>query len=171
MITAEIYGDLVATLRSVIAEPKWNKPFLMAQGCNCFIAQGSGIAGQLREFPEVYQADIDYGRKGDVTKLGELSVALFADNTPGHLDAAVFNLYTQFSMGTNKQHAEYAAIKMAVEAMCRDAYAAHNPIYVPLIGAGLAGGDWELIRQIIDKASGTTEIIIVHFDKGTIIDW
>ncbi|AFN37323.1 hypothetical protein [Vibrio phage TCU-VP03-AIR1] len=170
MIVSEIRGDLVATLAQAIENPNHQRTFIMGQGCNCFIRQGSGIAGQLRRFPEVYQADIDYGREGDPLKLGEFSVALF-DKHGTVPQAAVFNLYTQFSMGTRERHAEYSAIKEGVRAMVRYLEDNDDKIYLPLIGAGLAGGDWEIIRHIIDKASGNKEIVIVHFEEGTLIDW
>ncbi len=169
MIVSEIRGDLVATLAHAIENPTHQRTFIMGQGCNCFITQGSGIAGQLRRFPEVYKADEDYGRYGDPLKLGEFSTAIFDDHGTVP-QAVVFNMYTQFSMGTTERHAEYSAIKEAVKAIC-DYECNGDKIYLPLIGAGLAGGDWEIIRYIIDKASGDKEVVIVHFEQGTLIEW
>ncbi|URQ03291.1 hypothetical protein PVA8_305 [Vibrio phage PVA8] len=74
-------------------------------------------------------------------------------------------------MGTRERHAEYSAIKEGVRAMVRYLEDNDDKIYLPLIGAGLAGGDWEIIRHIIDKSSGNKEIVIVHFEEGTLIDW
>lgn len=170
MIVSEIRGDLVATLAHAIENPNHQRTFIMGQGCNCFIRQGAGIAGQLRRFPEVYQADIDFGRSGDPLKLGEYSVALFDDHETVP-QAVVFNMYTQFSMGTKERHAEYSAIAESVRGIVRYLEGNNDKIYLPLIGAGLAGGDWEIIRDIIDRASGSKEIVIVHFEEDKLIDW
>jgi len=164
MIVSEVRGDLVATLKKAI-DSNVGRPFLMAHGCNCFVTQGSGIAGQLRSVPAVYEADVEYGRKGDVTKLGEFSAAVWEDR------AAVFNLYTQYEYGKGERHVDYCAVKESVREMCRYLEDVNAPVFLPLIGAGLAGGDWELIRQCIDKASGSTRIIIVHFEENKIVEW
>ncbi|AGN30142.2 Tk.4 [Vibrio phage nt-1] len=171
MITREISGDIVATLAHTLMKPKADKRVFIGQGCNCFIRQGSGIAGQLRQFPEIFQADEDYGRFGDPMKLGEFSRATLGVN-PLDPDAVVYNMYTQFSMGTNERHVEYSAIKQAVKNVCLDMLdCGDEPLYLPLIGAGLAGGDWEIIRNVIHEASGKQAVVIVHFDQGRLLDW
>ncbi|CAL9968390.1 hypothetical protein MYOV011v1_p0081 [Vibrio phage 6E35.1a] len=164
MIVSELRGDLVATLKKAI-DTDVSRPFFMAQGCNCFVTQGSGIAGQLRSVPAVYQADVDYGREGDITKLGEMSVAVWEER------AAVFNLYTQYHYGAGVRQVDYCAVKESVREMCRYLEGVNAPVFVPLIGAGLAGGEWDLIRACIDKASGKTRIIVVHFEQDKILDW
>lgn len=165
MIISEVQGDLVATLKSSIESPKYNRLFLMGQGCNCFVRQGAGIAGQLRVFPQVFQADVDYGEVGDVMKLGKFSTATIDDKS------RVFNMYTQYSMGSKERHVEYSAIIESIRAVCDSIKNLDEILYLPLIGAGLAGGDWNIIRDIIDKASESQKVVIVHYKGGVIIDW
>lgn len=160
MIVNEIKGDLCATLKYVQAHPKVCRQFLMAQGCNCQITQGSGLAKQLRAFPEVYQADIDYGRKGDKSKLGEYSVANLGN-------AKVFNCYTQLYYGNYKVQVDYDAIEKVFTSLIDEV--GKEVLYIPLIGAGLAGGDWNKLRDIINKASGNMKVVVVHFTQDVII--
>jgi O-acetyl-ADP-ribose deacetylase (regulator of RNase III) len=41
-------------------------------------------------------------------------------------------------------------------------------IGLPLIGAGLAGGDWEVIKNIIQTELADCNVTIVHYDGTTI---
>ncbi|CAM0047284.1 phosphatase [Vibrio phage F86] len=172
MIVGTQKGDLVATLERAIATPKDERTFYMGHGCNCFVTQGSGIAGQLRRFPEIFQADVLNARSGDPLKLGTVSSASFGDDIDAN-SAVVFNMYTQFSMGTNERHVEYAAVAQAVSDVCEEISAKqmNDVLYLPMIGAGLAGGDWAILYEVIDRASGGQRVIIVDFEPNTIIDW
>ena len=40
-----------------------------------------------------------------------------------------------------------------------------NKIGLPLIGAGLAGGDWNVIEKIIEKELKDMDVTIVKFKK------
>ena len=161
----EIKGDIIATLNDAIKHPHYGKHFFMAQGCNCFIAQGKGLALQLRKFPEVFKADIYYGRKGDETKLGEFSIANIGNN------ATIFNCYTQFHWGNNSGHKpiDYNAIRTVFPKLLP--LCGSNPLFIPLIGAGLAGGDWNRIASDINEVTKNHPVIAIHYDKNLIIDW
>lgn len=48
---------------------------VLIHGCNCYHAMGSGVATQIRRaFPAAYEVDLATV-KGDVKKLGTLSIA------------------------------------------------------------------------------------------------
>ncbi|CAL9964924.1 phosphatase [Vibrio phage D479] len=166
MIVETLQGDLVEMLRN---SKRDQEVFWMAQGCNCFITQGSGIAGQLREFPEVFQADVDYGMEGDRAKLGGFSLANVG------ADCHVLNVYSQYEYGTDKRHANYAAIGLAF--MELNARASQiEMLYIPKIGSELAGGDWNIIEQVINDATPDLDITLIEFAKGVDprippIDW
>lgn len=165
MIYNVIKGDLVATLKASIDRPKQDRYFMMGQGCNCFIRQGAGIAGQLRAFPEVYQADVDYGKHGDPFKLGDFSVATLNEKS------VVFNMYTQFDLNPQEHPVEYGAIVNAFQNVARYLEDFDEILYVPMLGAGLAGGKWDVIHPIIERASGNLKVVVVEFEQGTVIDW
>lgn len=135
----------------------------LIHGCNCFNSMGAGIAKEVKQrIKGAYQLD-QKTKKGDSRKLGTNGVY---ESPEGNY---VFNAYTQFKFwGEKTELVDYNAISScfrnaAVHALL---YAEHQglPIITPLIGAGLAGGDWVRIRELIDKATGEYPVIVVHYD-------
>ncbi len=123
---------------------------VIAHGANCFCTFGAGIAKAIKEsFPEAYEADLKT-RKGDYSKLGKLSLAKIKRDSHQFI---VANLYTQYFFGKAKdpkdsKEIRYKAIEKSLKELKKQIpYDAS--IGLPKIGAGLAGGDWEIIRKII----------------------
>lgn len=120
---------------------------VIVHGCNCFHAMGAGIAKPIREhFPEAYAADkaTPYGER---SKLGTISTARIVRDG-AYFD--VVNAYTQFHWRGQGRKVEYDALEQCFDAVALKYPGAH--VAYPLIGAGLAGGDWGEIRSRIDKA-------------------
>ena len=149
---------IVETTKGDIFEYFENKPnSILVHGCNCFNTFGSGFAKQVRmRYPEAYAVDCSTD-KGDAEKLGDFSLY---DYTEGRL---IVNAYTQYRYGTDRRHVNYGAVASCftkIEAIARRRY---SPlILIPKIGAGLGGGDWEVIREIIDFT--TREVPVVVFE-------
>lgn len=129
----------------------------IVHGCNCFNNMGAGIAAQIkRRYPEAYQADC-LTISGDRNKLGSYSKGICSKGT-------IINAYTQYYPGFNPLDENYLAIdkvmrKIAVE------YEG-QPIGLPLIGAGLAGGDWNVIKDIIaNNLEGMVDYTIVEWSR------
>lgn len=160
MIVNIIKGDLVLMIENNTKDMS-RKLISAGQGCNCHIRQGSGIAGQLRKFPEIFQADVDFGRSGDRTKLGEYSRAIL-DNVD------FYNIYSQYDYGTDKMNVDYTAISQALVELDLhwQKHEIKRPLYLPKIGAGLAGGDWDFIEHIINESTPYMEVIIVDYVQG-----
>lgn len=140
-------------------------------GCNCVHAMGSGIAGQLaRKYPKVPEVDrtTPYG---DRAKLGTWTLVQLP-RTDGHF--FVVNAYTQYMPSYDQTDVfEYAAF----EQLCAKWRAIVNlaagdglvRIGFPHIGAGLAGGDWERIKQIIIDAFQEVEnckVFLVEYNPA-----
>ena len=115
-------------------------------GCNCFHTMGAGLAKTIREaFPEAYAVDMKTV-KGDRAKLGTLSIA--RAHRQGRV-ITIVNAYTQFDWRGRAVKADYEAIRRAmreVGGVFRD-----SRVGYPQIGAGLAGGRWEVIAPIIEE--------------------
>ena len=120
---------------------------VIVHGCNCQCAMGAGIAKSIRDrFPEAYRADCATP-KGEPGKLGKISHAqIVRDN----VRFTVVNAYTQIHWRGNGIKADYDAIRAAMRSV--KAEFGGSRIGYPRIGAGLAGGDWQLIAPIIDAA-------------------
>jgi O-acetyl-ADP-ribose deacetylase (regulator of RNase III) len=144
-----IDGDLIELAK----EGKFD---VIGHGCNCFHSMGAGIAKAIRrDFPEAYMVD-KCSRYGDRNKLGSFTQMDYGD-------LVVLNLYTQFKYTSTEVDVEYGAVRRCMKAI-KKKYSGKR-IGLPLIGAGLAGGDWNIISQIIDDELGDEDITIVKFKK------
>lgn len=115
---------------------------VIIHGCNCFCIMGAGIAKNIRhQYPAAYEAD-QLTAKGDRKKLGTYSTA----EVPGLI---VVNAYTQYGYGRHGDLVDYTAVRNVFRSIARDF--SGRRIGYPKIGAGLAGGDWDTISQIIDE--------------------
>jgi len=139
---------------------------VIVHGCNCFCTMEAGIAKQVKEvFPDSWHAD-QKTKPGDIMKLGCYTQADIEINDRGWL--TVINAYTQYKYGANHEDGEekpvdYVAIRSALKKIN------HNfkgkSIGLPLIGAGLAGGSWSVIKQLIQLELKDMDVTIVHYNK------
>lgn len=131
-----IYGDLIGLANAghfdVVINP-----------ANCFHKMGAGFAGQVRKvWPEVYQRDLETP-KGYLKKLGSIS----STTLPSGL--IVVNGYTQFKYSRTEEVVDYSAIE-SVFRIIKEDYSGKRIAY-PMVGAGLARGNWTRIKLSIDK--------------------
>lgn len=146
----EIEGDVLTLLEK--------KRFdVVVHGCNCHHTMGAGIAKQLQSlYPEIGTVDKRTVR-GDARKLGHFS---FATLSSGQI---VVNAYTQLGVSRRARSVDYAAVRNCLRGV-RNAFG-HFKIGMPKIGAGLGGGDWKIIRQIIIEELGDVDVTVVHFKE------
>lgn len=138
----------------------------IVHGCNCYHLMGAGIAGQIAErYPEAYEAD-KATLVGPV-KLGTYSKALIVRNgvTLGH----IINMYTQDQPGRSSQAVLSASIRQGFRTLNfkRQELTGRRPVVgVPLIGAGIAGGDWDLHAELINEVARDLDIVVVTYKPG-----
>jgi O-acetyl-ADP-ribose deacetylase (regulator of RNase III) len=131
---------------------------VIVHGCNCQGQMGKGIALSIkRQFPEAYAADLST-LKADASKLGTISVAEIHQNGRSF---AVVNGYTQFHWRGTGVKADYEAIRSVMREV--KAQFPGTRIGYPKIGAGLAGGDWNVIASIINDALDGEDHTFVEF--------
>ena len=162
----EIDGDLIKLAK----EGEFD---IIAHGANCFCTMGGGIARQIHaELPEAYEADCKT-RKGDINKLGNftkaeihpspssIGPAFYPSNLQQTKSFTILNCYTQYDFrGPN--NVDYEAITLCMRKINK-IYAGKS-IGLPLIGAGLAGGDWDRIKKIIETELVDMDVTIVIFN-------
>ncbi len=120
---------------------------VIVHGANCFHEMSGGIAKVIaRAFPEALEADRQTG-KGDRGKLGTIT---WAEVERGGHSFAVVNAYTQQDYRGGGRLVDYDAVEDAFAAVARQFPGAR--IGYPMIGAGMAGGDWDKIAPRIDAA-------------------
>lgn len=133
---------------------------LIIHGCNCFCTMGAGIAKTIKlRFPQAYETDLKT-IKGDISKLGTISSAEI-DTNKGKL--TIVNGYTQFNWKGNGIKADYDAIRNVFKTV-KEKFSGLRIGY-PAIGAGLAGGDWQIISEIIDEELNGEDHTFVEYGK------
>ncbi len=147
-----IKGNLLTSNESVIAH-----------GCNAQGAFASGFAGALRKTqPFAYEAYMQAHRDNRLN-LGSIIWAR-SDRL------IVANIISQERYGREpRQYVSYEAIKTAMETLNRAGKSGINlsgteltfqRAAMPMIGAGLGGGDWSVIEQIIETACKDVQPVV-----------
>lgn len=158
MIYEEIKGDLIKlTLKG--------KFDVITHGCNCFCLMGAGIALQMAKTfdcnnPVIFKKE-NPSTKEDFDKLGCIDYSYRYVNTSY---IVVINSYTQYQPGANL---DYVALRLCMRKI--NAIFPGQHIGLPLIGCGIAGGDWEKVKKIIkQELKNMKKVTIVKFKKNEI---
>lgn len=131
---------------------------VIVHGCNCFCAMGAGIAREIKNrLRSAYIADMMTTR-GDRSKLGKCSEAeIYIDGRV----LVVVNAYTQYRYNGRTPDIDYMALESAFKYIKMKF--AGKRIGIPKIGAGLAGGDWARISEIIERELDGEDITLVEY--------
>lgn len=166
MIKTIQLGDLCELIKSYKNEDKGD--LHIAHGCNCLVTQGGGIAASFRQFPEIYDADIQFSNMTNFEESHDKIGLVAPAKVSGKSDINVYNCYTQDKFSPRDvQLCNYAGIGSAflfLNEIIRDSES--KILYIPYIGAGLAGGKWEIISCIINDATPDIDVVLVEFVKG-----
>ena len=148
-----VKGDLLNAEETVIAH-----------GCNCQGVMGSGVALAVKnKYPYAYiqyVKDIKSGRQ-----LGDCSFYMEADDK---INKIVLSLLTQEYFGTDRRQVNYAAIVYSLIHALNIADLDYDfeikTIAIPKIGAGLGGGDWNIIEAILKDFELMCDIEFVVYE-------
>lgn len=165
----EIDGDLIKLAHQKMFD-------VIAHGCNCFCRMGRGIAPQMAEaFGCDYFDMEDDDLAGDITKLGNIDYQqMFQRESDGKYylypepkwnmvhKLIVVNAYTQYHW-LHKNGAPYDREALTLCMRKMNALFPSHRIGLPKIGAGLAGGDWQEIKAIIQKELHSCDVTIVNY--------
>lgn len=121
----------------------------IVHGCNARGVMGAGVALAIKNiWPEVYN---DYRQRYQDTGLHLGQVLPVAVGQ----DLMVWNAITQQNYGSaRRRYVSYDAIAECFEKINNQIAVMptiQQHIHIPKIGAGLAGGDWNVIATIIDS--------------------
>lgn len=128
----------------------------IVHGCNCFNTMGAGLAAQIKKScPAAFMADTqmvkNYPTDVRWRMLGEHSSALIPVGDGGTF--TVINAYTQYQPGSNF---EYTALDRFLTSSAlygfgkSDLWASGGRIGFPLIGCGIGGGDWDVVKSMLE---------------------
>ena len=168
-IINKVKGDLVKLA-------KQGEFDMIIHGCNTHATMGAGIAPQINnafsglplKVDEEYHIPVD-----SEERLGHYSEC-YAMSDDEKVEFSVINMYTQHYFRTKPDGSpavDYKAISEGFTRLNADQVklGLTKPhikfkIGIPLIGAGLAGGHWEAIEEIINLTTPDLEITLVEYD-------
>lgn len=169
----EIYGDLFEEIFS-------EKYDVSLQGCNCFNCQGAGIVIPFKKYFNTDKFPMEMKGKGDINKLGQIDCKEFylknrkvydlPIGVPGiecHM-ITICNCYSQYHYGKNHEDgismpADYEALTLCLRKI--NFKYKTKKVVLPLICGGLAGGDPDIIRNIIKTELKNCDVTLVIFNK------
>jgi O-acetyl-ADP-ribose deacetylase (regulator of RNase III) len=174
----EIDGDLIVLAKQGLFE-------VVAHGCNCFCTMGAGLAPQMAEAFGCDEYPLESPmRRGDVDKLGRIDFQkVFVNTTDGRVmgayappkpsylrDLYVVNCYSQYGFGKNHKEGsvaplDYEALTLCLRKMNHEFEGKH--IGLPKIGTHLAGGDWEVVKKIIQTEFTKCDVTVVNYKPKT----
>ena len=158
------YKEVEGNLIKLAKEGKFD---VVSHGCNCHCQMGAGIAPHMAEAFGCDRYELEAPQwRGDINKLGQIDYETFVllpdgkrlknwdvDKLPEHsFMLTAVNSYTQYNYGRNHATGSNKPIDYEALTLCmRKINQVFNGerIGLPKIGAGLAGGDWEIIKKII----------------------
>jgi O-acetyl-ADP-ribose deacetylase (regulator of RNase III) len=167
----EVEGDLIVRAKN----GEFN---VVAHGANCFCQMGAGIAPQMASAFGCNNFKLEDKKfVGDINKLGQIDFEKLwysswdkkFERYPDEGDTLLYSLfvvncYTQFFYGSlYGPPVDYEAIALCMRKINYTFKGLR--IGLPLIGCGLAGGSWEIVRGIFQKELKDMELTVVKFKK------
>jgi hypothetical protein len=141
----------------------------IAHSCNTRMIMGGGIARQIKSrYPQAYQADVnyisnEYDDNGQfIHPLGNFSKAEVSSKSLPNNKGYIYNMYTQASIGNDSRQVDYEKFWQALNNVEKDLYKMNMdkdqydgsapPVFgLPHgISCGLAGGNWDIIKAMIE---------------------
>ena len=153
----------------------------IAHSCNCQNVMGGGIAKQIKDrYPQAFEADTErwsneYNDGGNWrVQIGDYSKAVIETQWTHLPHATIYNLYTQSGYSTESRQVNYEYFWQAMKAMQEDLLFNQHELNVRQvvgvpygISCGLAGGNWKIIKAIIEDIflDSAIQCYIVKYDQ------
>jgi O-acetyl-ADP-ribose deacetylase (regulator of RNase III) len=139
------------------------RPNIIVHGCNAQGVMGSGFAKQVAErYPacvETYRQQLHYLKQALPDSVLGQCIQYWAAPY-----LVIVNAITQrdFGRDPNRRYVNYEAVATAFDQLRDMPGLQHGTIHYPQIGAGLGGGDWAIISEIISSRldpAGITHVL------------
>lgn len=136
----------------------------IVHGCNAQGVMGAGVAKVIRDrYPEAYKVYRDHYISATDKFLSSLPMGhiCFAKSN----DKIIINAVTQHLYGrSDKRYVSYDAVAESFTRINRRFGGDTDQIAMPKIGAGLAGGDWNVIEAIIESELKDIQPVVYTLD-------
>lgn len=136
---------------------------IIVHGCNSHGIMGSGIARQIKEkYPQCFRSYQSHCN----SVIREKLLGSVLDYPVENKNLVICNAITQQDFGGDgKQYVSYRAIHTAFQKILKTAQFYNLDVHYPLIGAGLGGGNWSIISDIISSildSSGVNHTLWIY---------
>ena len=155
----EVQGDLI----KLALEGQFD---VIAHGCNCFCTMGAGLAPQMAKAFNCDKYTLEDSKyRGDINKLGQIEYG-YIPLRKFKIDLYAVNCYTQYGFGSNHEEGTVAPVVYEAITLCMRKI---NHIFkgkrigLPLLGCHLAGGDWNIVKQIFQDELKDCDVTVVHY--------
>ena len=148
----EIKGDLIDLAKKGTFD-------VIAHGCNCFTVMGAGIAAQIRDhFPIAVKIDAQYqSSMTPYNMLGTISATQVVNSD----NFTIVNCYTQYYPGRDL---DYTALMMCLKKL--NYLYKGKTIGLPQIGCGIGGGDWSIVKDLIQTYLKDVNVTVVIYKRN-----
>ena len=132
---------------------------------NCKGVMGAGLAKQIKDkWPQVYY---DYRTECIYNPVEELMGGILISRLNDNVK--IVHMFAQNEYGINKRQTDYEAFESCLNKI---ATSISNKDYTTIrfpygIGCGLAGGDWSIIQNLIQKVLGEYNVEFYLFDPNS----
>lgn len=130
---------------------------ILLHSCNSLGVMGAGVAKLIRQkWPKAYQDYLDeYNSYG--LPLGSIVPSKQPDGK------IILNAITQDTIGKTGVHVSYWAIANVIYQLDQRFVVKDSKVVaMPMIGSGLAGGDWTIIEAIIENTAVNFQPVVYH---------
>ncbi len=124
----------------------------IVHGCNAQGAYGAGFAEAIRiDFPEAYHAYMNKYKANGKLVLGSIIIAPCGEAGTDEFKIIINAITQEYYGRDHKRYVSYNAIADAMSRINLIAKLGLKEVAMPKIGAGLAGGNWNIIEAIIES--------------------
>ncbi len=131
-------------------------------GANCQRVMGAGIANQVRlQLSPLFYRD-QYDTRTSSERFGSYSAVVLTAGEKTGLKVGV-NLYTQYLTGANF---DITAFRNSLKSFVFSIPENKRPemtLYMPKIGCGIGGGDWDSVRKAAKSELREFNVVIVEY--------
>lgn len=141
-----------------------NKYDVICHQVNCFGVMGGGIALQIKKrFPNVYMAYNKLCTAYMDNKQSNKKLLGHCQLVPVNSNYAVANLFGQYDYGIDTRKTDYNAVRNALVSLRNQIESKNTECSIGFpykFGCGLAGGNWDVVKQIIIDVFEDSNFII-----------
>lgn len=155
-MSSRIYREVEGDLIKLFQEGEFDA---IVHGCNCQNIMGAGIAKSLADaYPDLLKIDKEYMISvGDIHRLGNFTKLTIRNGDPNKVQW-IINAYTQYNPGKDLDYNALELILKKINFLFKG-----ERIGLPLIGCGIAGGNWNVVKKIVQRQLKDCDVTVVHY--------